>query len=81
MTLTVTLPDEVAARFVTLPQAERDSLIADLLTDAWGVEDDLRLAEEAAIERGIAEFEAGQTMSHETFTEKWDAYRARARAK
>lgn len=79
MTLTINLPDEIANRLIALPQSQRDLLIANALSDLWDTEDDLRLAEEVAINRGIAEFETGQTMLHETFTARWDEFREQAR--
>lgn len=39
MTLTVTLPDEIANRLVALPPSECDSLIADALSGVWDAED------------------------------------------
>ena len=79
MTLTVILPDTIARRLVLLPQSERDSLIAELLADVWDTEDDLRLDDEAAIRRGVADDEAGQFMSLETLIARMDEHKARAR--
>ncbi len=81
MTLTVTLPDEIANRLVALPPSERDSLIADALSDVWDAEDYLRLDEEAAIRRGVADDEAGRFMSFETLVTRMEDYKAKARAK
>ena len=81
MTLSITVPDTIASRLVALPQAERDSLVTELLTEAWDAEDDLREREEAAIRRGIADDEAGRFMSFETLVARMNEYKAKARAK
>lgn len=63
MHVTLDLPDEVASRLIALPQEERDQFAAAALTEAWSVANETRLAEEFAIERGIADYEAGRTMT------------------
>jgi len=76
MTLSITVPDSIATRLIALPQDERDSEVADALALKWNADDELTDEQEAAINRGIEEFEAGQTMSHEAFTAKWNEFRA-----
>ena len=71
MTFTITVPDALATRLTRMPQAERDSLVTELLTETWDAEDDLREREEAAIRRGIADDEAGRFVTFTTF----DAFR------
>ncbi len=72
MTLSITVPDTIATRLVALTQAERDADVADALVLKWNADDE----QEAAINRGIDEFKAGQMMSHEAFTAKWNEFRA-----
>ena len=81
MTFTITLPDEIARPLVPLSPTERDSYIADLLADARDAEDDLHLAEQEALQRGIADDEAGRFMSYETLVARMEEYKAKARAK
>ena len=63
MNVTLDLPDEVANRLIALPQGERNQFAAMALTEAWSAANETRLAEESAIERGIADYEAGRTMT------------------
>jgi predicted transcriptional regulator len=81
MTFTVTLPDEIANSLVTLSPSERDALIGDALSDVWDTEDDMRLEEEAAIRRGIADDEAGRFVRFTSFEDFRDGCIARSRAK
>ena len=76
MTLSITVPDTIATRLVALPQAERDSEVADALAMKWNADDELTDEQEAAINRGIDEFDAGKTLSHDEFIVRWRECRA-----
>jgi hypothetical protein len=89
ITLKVQVPDELAARWEALPEAEREQLAAEALLDAFALADEegeegdgpasypLTPEDIASLGRGFADADAGRGVDGATFFKNLDAHIAR----
>jgi predicted transcriptional regulator len=77
MTLTISLPDDLASRLeALLPEAERTSFAVSAIAEALRAREQESAECSVAVEGGLAELEAGRTVSLEDEVERWQRQRS-----